>query len=141
MTDSTQPDNGYRVVSLFSGCGGLDLGFRGGFTSLGRRYGRHGFEIVWAGDINPYAVATYRRNIDEDAEVGNIWGQLDQLPQRPDVLIGGFPCQDISVNGKRKGVNGTRSGLYRAMVVAVEQTKPKIFVAENAADYGVPQTR
>jgi DNA (cytosine-5)-methyltransferase 1 len=131
MTDSTQPNNGYRVVSLFSGCGGLDLGFRGGFTSLGRRYGRHGFEIVWAGDINPYAVATYRRNIDEDAEVGNIWGQLDQLPQRPDVLIGGFPCQDISVNGKRKGVNGTRSGLYRAMVVAVEQTKPKIFVAEN----------
>lgn len=48
-----------------------------------------------------------------------------------DVLIGGFPCQDISVNGKGAGVNGARSGLYRAMVEAIRQTKPKIFVAEN----------
>jgi len=47
------------------------------------------------------------------------------------VLIGGFPCQDVSVNGKRAGVNGARTGLYRAMVEAIKRVKPKVFVAEN----------
>jgi DNA (cytosine-5)-methyltransferase 1 len=47
------------------------------------------------------------------------------------LVIGGFPCQDISINGKRAGVAGERSGLYRAMVEAVGKLKPKMFVAEN----------
>jgi DNA (cytosine-5)-methyltransferase 1 len=48
-----------------------------------------------------------------------------------DVLIGGFPCQDISINGKGAGISGKRSGLYRAMVEAINRVRPKIFVAEN----------
>jgi DNA (cytosine-5)-methyltransferase 1 len=131
MTDTANSSPFYTVVSLFSGCGGLDLGFKGGFAFLDRKYPRHPFEIVWANDINPYAVTTYRRNIANHAQCGDIWDRLDELPYQPDVLIGGFPCQDISVNGRRKGVDGTRSGLYRAMVSAITQTSPKIFVAEN----------
>jgi len=47
------------------------------------------------------------------------------------VLIGGFPCQDISINGKGAGIKGKRSSLYRAMVEGIKVTKPKVFVAEN----------
>src|SRR4051812_45523936 len=96
----------HSVVSLFSGCGGLDLGFLGGFTFLKKRYARHPFDLVWANDINPYAVATYKRNISDHAKWGDVWECLSELPREPDVLIGGFPCQDISVNGKRHGING-----------------------------------
>lgn len=53
------------------------------------------------------------------------------MPESADVLVGGFPCQDISVNGKRTGVNGARSGLYKAMIEAIKRTRPKVFVAEN----------
>ena len=56
------------------------------------------------------------------------------MPSSSDVIIGGFPCQDISVNGNGAGViNGSRSGLYRAMVEAIRKIKPKIFIAENVA--------
>ena len=56
---------------------------------------------------------------------------MDHIPPAADVVIGGFPCQDISINGKGAGVDGKRSGLYRAMVEVVKRCRPKIFVAEN----------
>ncbi|MCZ7622391.1 MAG: DNA (cytosine-5-)-methyltransferase [Candidatus Kuenenia sp.] len=62
---------------------------------------------------------------------GDIWQAISEMPKNADVVIGGFPCQDISVNGKGAGVDGKRSGLYRAMVEAVSRIQPKIFVAEN----------
>lgn len=121
----------YAVVSMFSGCGGMDLGFTGGFEIFGRRYGSLPFEIVWANDLNAEACKTYRRNLGHEIHRGDVWGLIDTMPERADVLIGGFPCQDISVNGKRAGVNGARSGLYKAMVEAIKRLKPKVFVAEN----------
>lgn len=121
----------HTVVSMFSGCGGLDLGFQGGFSLFGQYYESHPFKIIWANDINEAACRTYRRNLDGHVLCGNVWDLISSLPTRTDVLIGGFPCQDISVNGKGKGVNGSRSGLYRAMVEAIKRTSPKIFVAEN----------
>lgn len=121
----------YSVVSMFSGCGGMDLGFRGGFEFFGRSYAEHPFEIVWANDLNEAACKTYESNLKHRIHCGNVWDAIKTLPQKTDVLIGGFPCQDISINGKQAGVNGARSGLYRAMVAAIEQTQPKIFVAEN----------
>jgi len=119
------------VVSLFSGCGGMDLGFQGGFKSLGVAYPRHPFEIVWANDFNEAACKTYATNLGPPIHVGDVWDHLDSLPESADVVVGGFPCQDISVNGKRAGVAGKRSGLYRAMVETIRRTRPKIFVAEN----------
>jgi hypothetical protein len=53
----------YTVVSMFSGCGGMDLGFAGGFEIFGRRYRSLPFEIVWANDISPEACKTYERNL------------------------------------------------------------------------------
>lgn len=121
----------YTLVSLFSGCGGMDLGFRGGFTIFGRKYAKHPFKIIWANELNPAACRTYRRNIDENIHCGDIWGYINQLPDGADVLIGGFPCQDLSINGKGLGINGKRSSLYSAMVEAIRIVKPKVFVAEN----------
>ncbi|MBL1275174.1 MAG: DNA cytosine methyltransferase [Ectothiorhodospiraceae bacterium] len=121
----------HTVVSLFSGCGGMDLGFLGGFRFLGKTYKKRDFEIIWANELNKAACATYSHNISKNIVNGDIWDVIDDLPTSADVVIGGFPCQDISVNGKRAGVDGNRSGLYRAMVETVKRVQPKIFVAEN----------
>jgi DNA (cytosine-5)-methyltransferase 1 len=53
------------------------------------------------------------------------------LPKKADVVVGGFPCQDVSINGKRSMLEGNRTSLYRAMVEAVRRLNPKIFIAEN----------
>src|SRR5581483_8340290 len=121
----------YSLVSMFSGCGGMDLGFLGGFKFLGRSYRRLPFRIVWANEHNPAACRTYRLNVGPEIICDDVWKAIDTLPTQPDVLIGGFPCQDISVNGKRVGVNGKRTGLYKAMLEAIKRTRPKVFVAEN----------
>lgn len=124
-------DASFKVISMFSGCGGLDLGFRGGFTVLGKRYAKRPFEVVWANDLNPAACRTYAKNLGHAIHQGDIWEHIDSMPSKADVIIGGFPCQDISINGKMAGVKGSRSGLYKAMVEAVAKIRPKVFVAEN----------
>ncbi len=126
-----QPKTHHSVISLFSGCGGMDLGFIGGFECLGRHYKKLPFKITWANDINAEACRTYRKNIGYEIHHGDIWSLIDSMPNEADVLIGGFPCQDISVNGKRAGVNGKRSGLYKAMIEAIRKVQPKVFIAEN----------
>jgi len=119
------------VVSLFSGCGGMDLGFIGGFDFYGSHYAKTPFEIIWANELNSAACRTYRKNIGHHIVEGDIWHTISEMPLSADVVIGGFPCQDISVNGKGAGVDGKKSGLYRAMVEAISRIRPKIFVAEN----------
>ncbi|WBU62734.1 DNA cytosine methyltransferase [Paracoccus aerodenitrificans] len=126
-----QSVNKYSVVSMFSGCGGMDLGLLGGFDYLGKRFKRNPFEIVWANDLNPFACDTYEYNLKHKIHRGSVWDHIDHMPDQCDLLIGGFPCQDISINGKRRGISGERSGLYRAMVEAVRRMRPKMFVAEN----------
>jgi len=121
----------YHVVSMFSGCGGMDLGLLGGFEFLGNKHAKHPFKIIWANDLNRFACDTYRWNMKHNILEGSVWDHYDSLPNSCDLVIGGFPCQDISINGKRAGVSGERSGLYRAMVGAVEKLQPKMFVAEN----------
>lgn len=124
-------NRGYSVVSLFSGCGGMDLGFRGGFHVFGKTYPRQPFDIAWANDFNPAACETYRRNVGAEIVCDDIHKVINEIPERTDVLIGGFPCQDISINGLRKGADGDRSGLYRAMVQVTARCRPQVFVAEN----------
>lgn len=119
------------VISMFSGCGGMDLGFKGGFNFLGQHYPRLPYEIVWANDNNLKACATYQKNIGDHIVPGDVWDAMASMPQQADLIVGGFPCQDISINGKRAGINGSRSGLYRAMVQAVKNVRPRVFVAEN----------
>lgn len=123
--------NTHSVVSLFSGCGGMDLGFVGGFPFGGRYYDRLPFNIVWANDISVPACNAYRLNLKHRIHEGDIEGVMDTLPKRADVVIGGFPCQDVSVNGSRSIAEGERTVLYRQMVEVVKRTKPAAFVAEN----------
>ena len=99
------------VVSLFSGCGGMDLGLIGGFDFLGKHYSKTGFEIIWANEISPAACKTYRENFGDYIIEGDIGEQIKNLPSSADIVVGGFPCQDISINGKMLGVNGKRSSL------------------------------
>ncbi|MDR0565022.1 MAG: DNA cytosine methyltransferase [Azoarcus sp.] len=119
------------VVSLFSGCGGMDLGFIGGFDFLGTHYPKTGFDIIWANEINAAACKTYKQNFKNHIVTADIGDVLDQLPKTADIVIGGFPCQDISINGKMLGIHGKRSSLYTYIVKVVDKIKPKIFVAEN----------
>ena len=107
------------VLSMFSGCGGMDLGFR-----------EAGFEIVWANDIMSDACETYRKNIGEIIE-GDI-GMLDPPDiKNLDVLIAGFPCQAFSNAGSRGGIMDPRGILYRQCIRFIETLKPKVVLFEN----------
>ncbi len=124
----------YKVISLFSGCGGLDKGFEGGFKFLNQKYSSLPFKIVFANDIMNQACETLKLNFDSKIVCGDIKEILDKNPNLPseiDVVIGGFPCQDFSIAGKRKGIKSERGKLYKQMKRVIELTKPKIFVAEN----------
>ena len=152
-----------RVVSLFSGSGGLDLGFR-----------QAGFDLIWAVDNWPDAVATYQRNLGRhvvQADLRTV--DVDHVPGS-DVIIGGFPCQGFSVANTGRSRDDKRNDLYLEFVRFLVALKPRFFVAENvkgilslaggkvismilsdfasagyrvvlsvlrASDYGVPQNR
>src|SRR5258708_17821575 len=102
----------YSLVSMFSGCGGMDLGFVGGFKFLGRSYRHLPFRIVWANEHNPAACRTYRRNVGAEIICDDVWKSIDSLPDQTDVLIGGFPWQDIPVHCHRVDVNRKPPGLF-----------------------------
>lgn len=130
----------YSVVSLFTGCGGLDLGFVGGFTSLNKKYSKRNFNIAWANDIDESACLTFKKYFGHNAVRGSIVDILagrtsdmfDQpLPKKADIVLGGFPCQDFSHAGKRKGFDSMRGLLYQSMAETIRRTKPLMFVAEN----------
>lgn len=130
----------YQVLSLFSGCGGLDLGFQGGFRFLNKTFVKNNFQIVWANDINKNACQTYTHYFDHPIICGDIREILannhmglfgNPMPSKVDVVLGGFPCQDFSHSGKRRGFDSKRGTLYQAMSDAIVKTNPKIFLAEN----------
>ena len=125
------PVKQHRVVSMFTGCGGMDLGFLGGFGHGGKFYDKLPFRVVWANDLNKAAAKTYKENLKHKIQVGDIADVFETMPKTADVLIGGFPCQDVSINGIKQGADGERTILYRQMIKAIERTEPRIFVAEN----------
>lgn len=158
-----------KVLSLFSGIGGLDAGFE-----------KTGFKIVWANDFDKYAVETYKANYDSPIVLGDINEiSLDSLPDF-DILIGGFPCQPFSMMGSELGFEDARGTLFfriaeiikhkiesgkktRAIILEnvrtlrthdkgrTFKTIKRILTEElgytvydsvlNTADYGIPQTR
>lgn len=131
----SEPHKKYHVLSLFSGCGGLDLGLKGGFTYLSQQYGENPFEIVWANDINEKAARTQKLNFpDTEVVCGDIVKLLAdgvKMPDNIDVVVGGFPCQDFSLAGKRRGLTVKRGQLYLSMAKVIEMKRPKVFLAEN----------
>lgn len=151
------------VTSLFSGAGGLDLGFL-----------QAGFDIIWANDIDKDACATYARNIGNHIICEDIKNIIVNEIPNSNIVIGGFPCQGFSVANLRRSIDDERNQLYKFFYSVIDQKKPDFFVAENVkgilnlghgsvinqiefdfqkagyitsinlvnmADYGVPQTR
>ena len=110
----------------------MDLGFVGGFQFAGKHYSRLPFEIVWANDIDERACNTYARNLGSDhLHLGGIADVMDTLPELADVVVGGFPCQDVSINGQRSLADGDRTILYEQMIQVISRCNPRVFVAEN----------
>lgn len=158
-----------KVVSLFSGLGGLDKGFMD-----------TGYDIIWANDFDRFAVQTYRANFGDHIVPGDINEiPLEDIPDC-DVLIGGFPCQPFSMMGQQRGFEDTRGTLFFRIAEIISDKiekgkKPKAVILENvrslmthrngetyreihrvlqdvlgykvfkdilnSADFGVPQTR
>ncbi len=109
-----------KIVSLFSGAGGFDLGFI-----------QAGHEIIWANDINKDCAETYRCNIGDHFVLGSIVDiPASQIPDC-DTVIGGFPCQGFSQANMRKSPGDERNKLYLEFVRIVREKKPKFFIAEN----------
>lgn len=110
-----------RVLSLFSGCGGFDLGFI-----------QNGFEIVWANDNDKRACMTYKVNIGNHIVCGDIRQiSSEEMPNDIDVVIGGFPCQGFSISNTNRSVDDKRNFLYLEMLRVIRDKKPRFFVAEN----------
>lgn len=110
----------FKVVSLFAGIGGLDLGFD--FA---------GFDVIWANDFDKYAVETYKENVSDKIVYGDIRTQIDNIPPH-DVLIGGFPCQPFSTLGKLKGFEDEERGtLFFVIKEILKKYSTKIVVLEN----------
>lgn len=168
-----------RVLSLFSGCGGMDLGFEGSFIAPRKSFASNSdyiehqvndnwvmlkktkFKTVFANDIlseAQIAWTTYMSRFGYGEELYHKISIVDLVkmhhegadifPHDIDVVTGGFPCQDFSVAGKRKGFDSdkddygkkrsddepseaTRGKLYYWMKQVIDIVKPKIFVAEN----------
>lgn len=110
-----------RVISLFSGAGGMDLGFENA-----------GFEIVYANDIMPEAVNTYNKNFSHQSVLADITTvKSEELPDDIDIVIGGFPCQGFSIANKNRNTEDKRNFLYLEMLRIIRDKKPKFFLAEN----------
>jgi DNA (cytosine-5)-methyltransferase 1 len=152
-----------KVVSLFAGIGGFDLGFV-----------QAGHQIIWANDIWRDAAETYKLNFGEHIVCQDIKDiSTDNIPNC-DIIIGGFPCQGFSLANQKRNEQDERNALYLEFVRVLKDKQPSYFIAENvkgilslgkgsvfqtilkdfsdigydvqyavlnAADYGVPQTR
>lgn len=110
---------GYTVTSLFSGAGGLDLGFIW-----------QGFKVTWANDLMENAVRTYNHNLGNHAVSSDILEMPSKEVPSSDVLIGGPPCQAFSLVGYRKQ-GDPRGQLVFKFLDIVAEMQPKAFVMEN----------
>ena len=123
-----------KTVSLFCGCGGMDLGIVGGFDYLGRHYAKLPFQIIKAIDNDPYCTRIYNENFSHKCEIQDV-KELDANTLRDfDLLIGGFPCQSFSIsaqNPPRLGYKDDRGKLFFEMVRILKEKKPRAFIAEN----------
>lgn len=108
--------------SLFSGIGGFDLGFE-----------RAGIKTVWQVEIDPFCRRVLEYHFPLAVRFADIHDcGRDNLPP-VDVVTGGFPCQDISHAGKRVGIDGTRSGLWREMRRIICELRPRFAIVENTS--------
>lgn len=133
----------YRIASLFAGCGGLDLGFSGGFDFQGIHFNRLETKAVYANDFDHDAVICFNKNMPKydsaayciEKDIRQV--ELDEIPDY-DILLAGFPCQPFSNAGMRGGVNDkyNRGTLFEECERIIRGKidtgkKPMAFVFEN----------
>lgn len=113
-----------KVCSLFSGIGGIDLGFI-----------QAGFDIVWANEFDCDAAKTYRYNFGGDRLIErDIRGvQTKDIPDF-DVLVAGFPCQPFSKMGRQRGFKDPRGNLFFEIVRIAKEKKPQVIFLENVSN-------
>ena len=122
----------YSVVSYFCGCGGLDLGFRGGFKYHNEEYPELPFDILEAYDNEPRCIETYNDYFGSGhAFVKDLAAVNPAEVAKADILIGGFPCQEFSSCGPLGGLESERGRLYQTLIAYMSMHKPKIVVGEN----------
>lgn len=119
------------VVSMFSGCGGMDLGFVGGFEYRGTTYPRLPVRLLGAYDNDRKSKRTYDINFDHALELLDLTHVDVRKVPTADVLIGGFPCQEFSACGPRGGVNTRRGALFKTMSRYATHHRPAVVIAEN----------
>lgn len=107
-------------ASLFTGIGGFDLGFE-----------LAGIETVAQCEIDDHACTVLEHHWPEVTRYRDITKLDGRTLRGVDVITGGFPCQDLSVAGKREGLSGARSGLFFHLARVVEEARPRLLVWEN----------
>ena len=111
-----------KIISLFAGAGGLDLGFR-----------KAGFEIIWANEFDSSIWETYEKNnsvLLDKRDIRTVSSK--ELPQC-DGIIGGPPCQSWSEAGSLRGIEDSRGKLFYDFIIILTDKQPKFFVAENVS--------
>ena len=113
-----------KVCSLFSGIGGIDLGFQ-----------QAGFDIVWANEFDKDAATTYRHNFGGEHLVEKDIRKVDtsEIPNF-DVLVAGFPCQSFSTAGKQLGFKDPRGDLFFQVERVVKAKRPSVIFLENVSN-------
>jgi DNA (cytosine-5)-methyltransferase 1 len=116
--------NGYTVASLFSGIGGIDLGFE-----------RVGFEINYQCELQPFCLSVLEQHwpsVPRGTDIKEV--SSDEIPTS-DIWAAGFPCQDVSLArmGKRDGLRGRQSGLFFEFARLLGEARPRVFLLENVS--------
>lgn len=113
-----------KIISLFSGCGGLDLGFE-----------KAGFDIPVANEFDKTIWSTFKANHPNtkliEGDIRNI--SDDYFPDNVDGIIGGPPCQSWSEAGAQRGINDDRGKLFYEYIRILKKKQPKFFLAENVS--------
>lgn len=110
------------LLDLFSGMGGFHLGLEeAGFN----------FKKVYFSEVDKHAIANYKYNFNEAEHIGSVEHILDSGIERPNIITFGSPCQDFSLAGKRKGMDGDRSSLIEYAISSISHFRPDIYIWEN----------
>lgn len=111
-----------NIISLFSGAGGMDLGFK-----------KAGFHIVWANEYDKTIWETYEKNHDTPLDKRDIRNIPSAEIPDCDGIIGGPPCQSWSEAGAQRGIEDSRGKLFYEFIRILKDKRPKFFVAENVS--------
>lgn len=111
----------YKMISLFAGVGGIDLGFE----STGK------FKTVWSNEFDLNASKTYLKNFSNSMIIGDINKVSANVAPDADIILAGFPCQAFSLAGYRKGFEDERGELFFQVLRFIQAKKPKVVFLEN----------